>query len=58
MATGVQLVAAAGTFGVLAVSGLRPTGGISNSDWDQLRSAIDRLRRRAIGGACPVRESD
>jgi O-antigen/teichoic acid export membrane protein len=48
--TSIRLVAAAGTFGVIAASGLRVTRTISDSDWDRLREAVARLRRRTAHG--------
>ena len=51
VASRIRLVAAAVIFGVIAPSGLRATRRISDDDWDRLRGAIARLRRRATHGA-------
>ena len=51
VASSIRLVAAAVIFGVIAPSGLRATRRISDDDWDRLRGAIARLRRRATHGA-------
>ena len=49
VAPSVRLVAAGVVFGVIAPSGLRVTGRISDDDWARLRGAIARLHRATHG---------
>ena len=49
VAPSIRLVAAGVIFGVIAPSGLRVTGRISDDDWARLRGAIARLHRATHG---------